>query len=374
MKIAEDLCKALSQIADQDLEKWCVMFERYRDGFNTISPLLYDKLCPEDQRRFITWMLKRWAGIHTVNAVEYGLYLNRIEFTKNEPCELIELHGKNYTLRDLRSQGHDFKLLAYDWVLGVHDIYYNQYEHQRCRLEKGDVIIDAGAFIGDTAVLFNHKLQGDCEIHCFELLDESLALLQYNLAINQLQNSKITINKLALSEKSEQTIHIKKGATQGGTSMYGQADSEQAVETIALDDYVRIMNLERVDFIKMDIEGAEIPALKGAIETIRHFRPRLALCLYHRWDDIMTIPKLLAATGVDYEFEFKWVELSRGWEAVLLASPTSMRDSGTTVPSPACTDESASPWLIQALSRINIKLLQVQLQYSRKPSPQPVHP
>ena len=58
-----------------------------------------------------------------------------------------------------------------------------------------------------------------------------------------------------------------------------------------------------------------------AINTIRHFRPKLALCLYHKPDDVLTIPAFIEATGVDYDFRFKWVQLTHGWEAVLLASP-----------------------------------------------------
>ena len=49
-------------------------------------------------------------------------------------------------------------------------------------------------------------------------------------------------------------------------------------------------NLSRVDFIKMDIEGFELPALAGAERVIDQFRPRLAISLYHRPEDIFEIP------------------------------------------------------------------------------------
>ncbi len=71
----------------------------------------------------------------------------------------------------------------------------------------------------------------------------------------------------------------------------------------------------------MDIEGAEIAALEGAINTIKYFKPRLALCLYHKWDDVITIPKFLATLNIEYKYYFKWVQLTHGWEAVLLAEP-----------------------------------------------------
>lgn len=328
MKFLFDLLAVLPQLDDANTHKFCVLLEKYRPHLSEISINLYEKLQADDQSRFIVWFLKRWGKIDIINRVEMGLYSNKIRSVKNEHREVVKLNGTPYKLRDFSSQGHDFKLLGYDWFLGVHDVFYNQYEHKDIRLTPGDVIIDAGAFLGDTAVLFNHKLKGDCEIHCFELLDENLALFEKNLEINRVDASKVHINKLALADKSDHEIQIKAGATQGSTSIFGVATSifgvdrkSSAVKTITLDDYVTRNNLQKIDFIKMDIEGAEVPALQGAMQTIRHFKPRLALCLYHKEDDVVTIPKLIKESGVPYRLIFKWVQLGDGWEAVILATP-----------------------------------------------------
>ena len=58
----------------------------------------------------------------------------------------------------------------------------------------------------------------------------------------------------------------------------------------------------RVDFIKMDIEGSELAALRGAEETIRRWRPKLAISLYHRYEDFITIPAWIDALGLGYRF------------------------------------------------------------------------
>ena len=102
------------------------------------------------------------------------------------------------------------------------------------------------------------------------------------------------------------------------TGSGGDANAER-IATITVDDYVRREGLTRVDLIKMDIEGSEMPALRGAVDTIRRFCPDLALCLYHRWDDVLTIPRFLEECGVRYRYRLKWVQLNQGWEAVLLA-------------------------------------------------------
>lgn len=352
MKFIQDICKVLPKLNDDQLIQWAALYEKYHSALSSISQSLYEKLPEQDQRRFVIWFFKRWAKIDLTNEVERVLYNNKISQVKAEDRESLDLAGRTYKLRNFESQGYPFKLLGYDWFLGVHDIFYNQYEIDGCSLVPGDVIIDAGAFIGDTAVLFHHKLAGDCDIHCFELLEENLDLLQYNIAENQIDTTRIHLNKLALTDKTGDIIHIKTGGTEGSTSIFGNHQLGIPVETIRLDDYVKIMNLSRVDFIKMDIEGSEIPALQGAIETIRHFKPKLALCLYHKWDDVITIPRLLQETGVPYKFRFKWVQLSDGWEAVLLATPCTMESveySKTLVNQDAPVED----WMAQALSRLS---------------------
>jgi hypothetical protein len=57
-----------------------------------------------------------------------------------------------------------------------------------------------------------------------------------------------------------------------------------------------------VDFIKMDIEGSELNALKGAQNTIRKYKPILAICLYHRKKNLLTIPKYIHSLCPEYKF------------------------------------------------------------------------
>jgi hypothetical protein len=59
-------------------------------------------------------------------------------------------------------------------------------------------------------------------------------------------------------------------------------------------------NNTRIDFIKMDIEGAELPALKGAVKTIRKFKPKLAIAIYHSWDDFTGLPAFINSLDLGY--------------------------------------------------------------------------
>ena len=68
--------------------------------------------------------------------------------------------------------------------------------------------------------------------------------------------------------------------------------------------------------IKMDLEGHELPALRGAERTLRRFRPRLAISLYHQWDDYFRIPLHLNGLGLGYKFYLDNYSISDG-ETVL---------------------------------------------------------
>jgi FkbM family methyltransferase len=290
---------------------------RFAPHFEQISEQLYSRLPHEDRERFIVWFAKRWAGIDRVGADEAARYAAEVNRVRTHPYATSCLNDRTYKILTLEPQGFRGTLTTYLWMLGVHDFLFNQYQHGDFRIHAGDTIIDAGAFVGDTALLFHQEAGGHCSIHAFEVLEENLALLERNLEANDLA-SQVTVCRNALSDESGRHVVIKAPPVQGATSIFGEGEGASA-ETITIDDYVDRKRIDRVDLIKMDIEGAERLALTGAMDTIRRDRPRLAICLYHRWDDVIEIPRLILSSGVPYRLGFKWVELRNGWEAVLFA-------------------------------------------------------
>lgn len=316
-----------ADLKNQDLKKFSTLLAKYREYTPRISASCYEQLSSDDQQVFVDWFLLRWGGISVVRPEAIEAYTDAVAKFSNVEKVPVEVDGRPYVKVNFEPQGADFDLVQYDWVLGIHDIYFDQYSHRGVGVAAGDVVIDAGAFIGDTAVLFSHKTEGDCSVHSFELLDENISLIRKNLDLNRSFAKNVVVNKVALADVHGDDLWIETKGVQGATkTSSGEADGRESISTTTIDRYVDDHALASVDFIKMDIEGGEVPALRGSKETIQTFKPKLAICLYHVWSDPFLIPELIQSFGVEYDYGFKWVQLTKGWEAVLLASP---RAAGT---------------------------------------------
>ena len=162
----------------------------------------------------------------------------------------------------------------------------------------GDCVIDAGACFGDTALAFASGAGEAGSVHAFEIDPANLAVAQANVAQNSRVRSRVRLNPLALG--SEAGTLYRHGS---GPGAQVRADpGGEPVEVTTLDAYADARHLGRVDFIKMDIEGAEMDALLGARQTLERDRPRLAISLYHRAADLARIPVWIHRLGLGYRF------------------------------------------------------------------------
>ena len=90
--------------------------------------------------------------------------------------------------------------------------------------------------------------------------------------------------------------------------------TETSIKTVALDNCVS----GPVTFIKMDIEGAELEALKGSREIIKKYRPRLAISAYHKKEDLVELPLYIKELVSDYKLYIRHYS-NAGIETVLYA-------------------------------------------------------
>jgi len=216
--------------------------------------------------------------------------------------ETIKITFLNWSLKhlDFTSMGYPVECFAIDPFGFLLLPYAYSRRQPPIAAGPGDVVIDGGACFGDTALYFGHMVGERGKVFSFEFLPENLAVFHRNMALNPSLAPRIELVPNALDETSNRQIsYVAMGP---GTKLTAQGDASQTVSTLSIDDLVEQKSLDRVDFIKMDIEGAEMSALCGAEKTLRKFKPKLAVCLYHSLDDFVRIPEFLDRLGLSYRF------------------------------------------------------------------------
>ena len=152
--------------------------------------------------------------------------------------------------------------------------------------QPGDCVIDAGACFGDTTLAFADAVGAGGQVHAFEVVPDNLAVARHNLSLNPRFAATVRCHAQALGAGCGRLyLH-----GSGPGAVVNAQSGGQPVDVISIDEYVAREALTQVDFIKMDIEGSESQALDGAIQTLRRFRPKLAISLYHRPEDLTRIP------------------------------------------------------------------------------------
>lgn len=189
------------------------------------------------------------------------------------------------------------------------DLFERQYfDLPYLRPSDDEVFVDGGCFDGSTVRSFIKWAKGtydeilafEPDSKCFHVCGEKLADVR-GLSLNQqgLWNEK---SELSFSAVGDSTSKI-------------MENGEERINAIRLDG---VADEKKVSFIKMDIEGAEKQALLGAADTIRKYRPKLAICIYHKPEDIWEIPELILEMNPDYHLYIRHYSL-REAETVLYA-------------------------------------------------------
>lgn len=172
-----------------------------------------------------------------------------------------------------------------------------------------EVLVDCGAYIGDTIDAFLESTNGKYKaIHAFEPDNKLFAILQDHVKQQKLQS--VSLYQIATSDCDGEIRFHNEGTMGSHISDNGAI----VVPVRKLDDVVK----ESVSILKMDIEGAELGALKGAADMIKRDQPNMAICIYHRWDDIFTIPAYIHSLVPEYKFKVRQHEKSL-YETVLYA-------------------------------------------------------
>lgn len=208
------------------------------------------------------------------------------QFGSLELCSLT-WKGKKIQLHTLQ--------LALAWYMSYRQYYYER-SGIKIRPEKGDVIIDGGGCFGDSTVFFGLSVGETGKVYCFDFASEHIEIIQENIKINNMKN--IVIVPVGLTDYHSEGKLVTLGKIWPGNRI---SFHDQPLPLTTLDIFVAERGVEKVDFIKLDIEGSEASCLKGSIQTIERFRPKLAISLYHQPNDLFEIPLWIREQFPDYK-------------------------------------------------------------------------
>lgn len=220
------------------------------------------------------------------------------------------LHDENDEYEKVLSDGTRFRYLyrtkiARDFHMAEEAQPTHVWEPQTTKLllslvsaSKGDVLV-GGAYFGDQAVLVAKRIAPqNRSVHCFEPNTDQARMLEQNVAINNLHN--VHVQMLGLWSSSD--AHLKLEGFDSFANAVEASGSAGAFPTVSIDDY-RARQAISLGLIQLDIEGAELEALRGAVKTLREDKPHVVFEVhrsYVDWSDGLgntEICKLLSERG-----------------------------------------------------------------------------
>ena len=183
--------------------------------------------------------------------------------------------------------------------------------------QPGDIVIDVGAGWGGAALHFAYCAGPYGQVYCFEHRRDAAAIFRKNLDRNPVLRDRIVLSESPIWWTSNETLYLT-GAGEAASWSEQQSPGAREALTRSIDDYVIERGVERVDFVKFDVQGAENEALAGAACVVGRDQPVLAICIDHRLDDFYILAELIDTFNVGYEYRLQPLSV-HGTETALLA-------------------------------------------------------
>lgn len=237
------------------------------------------------------WSLRERAErlVSTPSSLEYNGMLGPLQHFENVDCGGTAIHV-------------DCWRSAIAWSVFMRQ-YYLQRNGISIRPEPNDHVIDAGACLGDTALSFAATVGPAGRVYAFDVVKNHLEIIRHNMAQNPELENRIELFGFGLGDRCTGVENpVLSGNVVAPGFSFNSLPDEAPIPVRTIDSLVDSGGIRRVDFIKMDIEGYELRALQGAAVTLRRFRPKLAISIYHKAADMYEIPRFVHGLGLGYKF------------------------------------------------------------------------
>ena len=240
----------------------------------------------------------------------------KVCLTNFEIHNKLEQDAKKYIHFDdyiwVLSENYKYKLYKIDFKPKDYQLYSNMLQYVSVinenaysipglfYIKEGDYVFDCGAFVLDNTIPFADIVGEEGKVFAIEFIPCNLAVCYANLKLNQKLKDRIELITAPISEKVGETLYFKENSS-CSTLTKNMQQAKKFIST-TIDEIVEKKKIKKVDFIKMDIEGSEIFALKGAKKTILKYKPKLAISFYHRPGDFEEIPHIIKSYDNNYKF------------------------------------------------------------------------
>lgn len=197
------------------------------------------------------------------------------------------------------------EIKSYDNPYGDDIKYLNKGYLKNYKLKEGDIVVDAGAYTGMFSI-YAAKIVGSFgKIIAFEPDPINFEKLKKNILLNRLENI-IPINKGLWSKNTILEFNVTgKGSSSVVEKKNSPVKTITKISVIRLDDELKKVGINKVNFVKMDIEGAEVEAIKGCSEILKTNNINLAIASYH------------IVNGTETHFELEKLLLENGYNSII---------------------------------------------------------
>lgn len=243
-----------------------------------------------------------------------GAYLNYEYYIENQTNfqQVADMFADEESVRVLEAflnQRINGKIGFLDYVRGNKQYY----DLDAIDFKKIKGFVDCGAYDGDSYRSFLEEYKHHTQD---EFTGKAWLWEPESANIEKLQAGLVNDNRVVIVPKGASDENGKLCFSGNGTAGACVESGDDFIEVATIDSTVN----SEIDFIKMDIEGSEYNALLGAKESIQRYNPILAICVYHRRDDLFRIPQLIRSMNAKYKLYLR-IYQRHSSELVLYAVP-----------------------------------------------------
>ncbi len=239
-------------------------------------------------------------------------YKADVDFGKIEQVKNILFDQRSRDVLDAVVEKRKLGFMDYTDIKEWTETEYFLSEFWKPKEDGKEVFVDGGGYIGDTIEEFMNWTKGDYKrIYSFEPQKDKITVLKTKL---WQWGDKVKLYEKGLWSCNT-TLSFKNGDDIYSGKIVKEHQSECKIETVALDELIE----EHVTFLKLDIEGAETEAIKGARHIIQRDKPRQAICIYHKPNDLWEIPLMIHEMVPEYKLFIRHMGI-RCYSTILYAT------------------------------------------------------